>query len=73
MRHPTSRRWCGELRHDIDALPEDERTALLLRARDGLTYEQIAQSMSCPIPTVQRLLVAARIRLAWAGQARQAA
>ena len=37
----------------IDALPPDLRTALTLREIEGLTYEEIAEAMDCPIGTVR--------------------
>ena len=37
----------------IAALPEELRTAITLRELDGLSYEEIAQIMSCPIGTVR--------------------
>jgi len=52
----------------MEALPPDLRTALSLREIDGLSYEEIAQVMDCPIGTVRsrifraREAVAARLR-----------
>jgi RNA polymerase sigma-70 factor (ECF subfamily) len=37
----------------VDDLPEEIRTALTLREIDGLSYEEIAQIMNCPIGTVR--------------------
>lgn len=37
----------------VEDLPEDIRTALTLREIDGLSYEEIAQIMNCPIGTVR--------------------
>jgi len=37
----------------IEDLPEDLRTAIVLREIEGLSYEQIAESMSCPVGTVR--------------------
>ncbi|MEP6609988.1 MAG: RNA polymerase sigma factor RpoE, partial [Burkholderiaceae bacterium] len=37
----------------IDQLPEDLRTAIVLRELEGLSYEEIAESMQCPIGTVR--------------------
>src|SRR5579875_1481034 len=45
---------------DISALPETQRTALLLREIDALPYEQIADVMDTTIPSVKSLLVRAR-------------
>ena len=37
----------------IDQLGEDTRTALTLRELDGLSYEQIAEVVNCPVGTVR--------------------
>lgn len=44
----------------IQQLPEDLRTALMLREFDGLSYEEIAQQMQCPIGTVRSRIFRAR-------------
>ncbi|MCB1742986.1 MAG: RNA polymerase sigma factor RpoE [Gammaproteobacteria bacterium] len=44
----------------IDGLPEDLRTAILLREMDGLSYEEIAQAMACPVGTVRSRIFRAR-------------
>lgn len=44
----------------IDSLPEELRTAITLREIDGLSYEEIAQIMSCPIGTVRSRIFRAR-------------
>lgn len=44
----------------IDELPEELRTAIVLREIDGLSYEEIAQSMNCPIGTVRSRIFRAR-------------
>ena len=44
----------------IAALPEDLRTAIILREIDGLSYEEIAQVMECPIGTVRSRIFRAR-------------
>ena len=44
----------------IDALPEELRTAITLREIDGLTYEEIAKIMNCPIGTVRSRIFRAR-------------
>jgi RNA polymerase sigma factor (sigma-70 family) len=55
---------------DVQQLPETQRTALLLREIDALSYEQIAEAMETTVPSVKSLLVRARVSLAEAGQAR---
>jgi RNA polymerase sigma-70 factor, ECF subfamily len=44
----------------IDSLPEELRTAITLREIDGLSYEEIAQIMDCPIGTVRSRIFRAR-------------
>lgn len=44
----------------IDALPEELRHAILLREIEGLSYEEIAEAMSCPIGTVRSRIFRAR-------------
>ncbi len=44
----------------IDALPEDLRQAITLREIEGLSYEEIAQRMGCPIGTVRSRIFRAR-------------
>ncbi len=44
----------------IDALPEELRTAITLREIDGLSYEEIATIMDCPIGTVRSRIFRAR-------------
>jgi RNA polymerase sigma factor (sigma-70 family) len=55
---------------DIQALPETQRTALVLREMDALSYEQIAEAMETTVPSVKSLLVRARVSLAEAAEAR---
>ena len=44
----------------VEALPEDLRTAILLREVEGMSYEDIAEKMDCPIGTVRSRLFRAR-------------
>jgi RNA polymerase sigma-70 factor (ECF subfamily) len=44
----------------IEALPEDPRTAIVLRELEGLSYEEIAASMDCPVGTVRSRIFRAR-------------
>ena len=55
---------------DVQDLPETQKTALLLREIDALSYEQIAEAMDTTIPSVKSLLVRARVSLAEAAEAR---
>ena len=56
---------------DVQGLPETQRTALLLRAIDALSYDQIAEAMDTTVPSVKSLLVRARVSLAEASEARR--
>src|SRR5437588_9033048 len=55
---------------DIQDLPETQRTALVLREMDALSYDQIAEAMETTVPSVKSLLVRARLSLAEASEAR---
>jgi RNA polymerase sigma-70 factor (ECF subfamily) len=44
----------------MDALPEELRTAIMLREIEGLSYEDIARIMECPIGTVRSRIFRAR-------------
>ena len=44
----------------IEALPEDLRTAIILRELEGMSYEEIAQTMECPVGTVRSRIFRAR-------------
>jgi len=44
----------------IEALPEDLRTAITLRELEGLSYEEIALAMGCPVGTVRSRIFRAR-------------
>jgi RNA polymerase sigma factor (sigma-70 family) len=56
---------------DVSELPETQRTALLLRELDALSYEEIATAMDTTVPAVKSLLVRARMSLAEATHSRQ--
>jgi RNA polymerase sigma factor (sigma-70 family) len=60
-----------QLLGDVNKLPETQRSALLLREMDAMSYEEIAAAMDTTVPSVKSLLVRARISLAEASQARQ--
>jgi RNA polymerase sigma-70 factor (ECF subfamily) len=44
----------------IDELPDDLKTAITLRELEGMSYEEIAQAMECPIGTVRSRIFRAR-------------
>ncbi len=44
----------------IEQLPQDLRTAITLRELEGLSYEEIAQAMGCPVGTVRSRIFRAR-------------
>lgn len=46
--------------HAVEQLPEDLRTAIILREVEGLSYEEIAEAMDCPVGTVRSRIFRAR-------------
>ncbi|AUH51540.1 RNA polymerase sigma factor RpoE [Chromobacterium sp. ATCC 53434] len=48
----------------VDALPEELRTAISLREMEGLSYDEIARVMDCPIGTVRSRIFRAREAIA---------
>lgn len=44
----------------IESLPDDLKTAISLRELDGLSYEEIAEAMDCPVGTVRSRIFRAR-------------
>lgn len=48
----------------MESLPDELRTAIVLREIDGLSYEEIASVMSCPIGTVRSRIFRARETIA---------
>ena len=48
----------------VEGLPEELRQAITLREVDGLSYEEIAQRMDCPIGTVRSRIFRAREAIA---------
>ena len=59
-----------EVLNDVGTLPETQRTALLLREIDQMSYDEIAVAMDTTIPAVKSLLVRARITLAESSESR---
>ena len=41
-------------------MPEEMRTAIILRELEGMSYEEIAQAMDCPVGTVRSRIFRAR-------------
>ncbi len=54
----------GVVNKAMDALPDDLRTAITLREIEGLSYEEIANVMNCPIGTVRSRIFRAREAIA---------
>jgi len=48
------------LQASIDALPEELRVAIVLREIEGMSYDEIATAMNCPIGTVRSRIFRAR-------------
>ena len=44
----------------MESLPDELRTAIMLREIEGLSYEEIAQAMDCPVGTVRSRIFRAR-------------
>ena len=59
-----SRQIAQTVNKAIEDLPEDLRTAIVLREIEGMSYEDIAQSMKCPIGTVRSRIFRAREAIA---------
>jgi len=59
-----SRQIAQTVNEAIEALPEDLRTAIVLREIEGMSYEDIASAMQCPIGTVRSRIYRAREAIA---------
>src|SRR5918995_412684 len=57
---------------DVSNLPEQQRSALLMREIDGMTYADLANALDVTVPAVKSLLVRARVGLVEAQEARDA-
>ncbi len=55
-----SKNVADTVKRTIEALPEEHRQAILLRELEGLSYEEIADAMECPIGTVRSRIFRAR-------------
>jgi RNA polymerase sigma factor (sigma-70 family) len=58
---------------DVRALPEQQRSALLMREMEGLSYNDLAAALEVTVPAVKSLLVRARVGLVEAIEARDTA
>jgi RNA polymerase sigma factor (sigma-70 family) len=58
---------------DVQRLPEQQRSALLMREISGMAYQDLASALDVTVPAVKSLLVRARIGLAQAAEARDTA
>jgi RNA polymerase sigma-70 factor (ECF subfamily) len=59
-----SQEIAGTVNRAMDDLPDDLRTAITLREIEGLSYEEIATIMNCPIGTVRSRIFRAREAIA---------
>lgn len=57
---------------DVRRLPEQQRSALLMREMDGMSYADLATALDTSVPAIKSLLVRARIGLVEAIEARDA-
>jgi RNA polymerase sigma factor (sigma-70 family) len=62
----------ARLVEDVGRLPEQQRSALLMREIDGMSYADLASTLDVTVPAVKSLLVRARVGLVEAAQARDA-
>ena len=58
---------------DVQRLPEQQRSALLMRELAGMTYADVSGALGVSVPAVKSLLVRARVGLAQANEARDTA
>jgi RNA polymerase sigma factor (sigma-70 family) len=58
---------------DVRALPEQQRSALLMREMEGLSYNDLAAALDVTVPAIKALLVRARMGLVEAIEARDTA
>ena len=62
----------ARLVEDVGRLPEQQRSALLMREIDGMSYADLAAALDVTVPAVKSLLVRARVGLVEAAEARDA-
>jgi RNA polymerase sigma factor (sigma-70 family) len=58
---------------DVRRLPEQQRSVLLMREMEGLSYAELAAALDVSVPAIKSLLVRARMGLVQAAEARDAA
>jgi RNA polymerase sigma factor (sigma-70 family) len=58
---------------DVRALPEQQRSALLMREMEGLSYNELSDALGVTVPAIKSLLVRARVGLVEAVEARDTA
>jgi RNA polymerase sigma-70 factor (ECF subfamily) len=59
-RHALTDEIAETVQRALDDLPDDLRTAIVLRELEGMSYEEIATAMDCPIGTVRSRIFRAR-------------
>ena len=59
-----SKQIASTVNQTMNELPEELRTAIVLREIDGMSYEDIAEAMNCPIGTVRSRIFRARETIA---------
>ncbi len=59
-----SKQIAATVNETMQALPDELRTAIVLREIDGMSYEDIAEAMNCPIGTVRSRIFRARETIA---------
>jgi RNA polymerase sigma factor (sigma-70 family) len=57
---------------DIGRLPDQQRSALLMREIDGMSYSDLAEALDVTVPAIKSLLVRARVGLVESAEARDA-
>ena len=62
----------SRLVEDVGRLPDQQRSALLMREIDGMSYADLASALDVTVPAVKSLLVRARVGLVEAAEARDA-
>jgi RNA polymerase sigma factor (sigma-70 family) len=62
----------ARLVEDVGRLPDQQRSALLMREIDGMSYADLASALDVTVPAVKSLLVRARVGLVEAAEARDA-